>query len=96
MGFFSRPCFFIIGNSKLFSHYRSSFTQLAKNLFQQSKSHMAYLDTSSKSQIEFNKILSSYYDNTNDEKLFVSTDDNKPDVNNDVFFPIDSCCSSMV
>ncbi|CAF4353859.1 unnamed protein product, partial [Adineta steineri] len=60
----------IIGNSNLFAQHQSSFLHLSKQLFQKHKSHIAYLDLSSTKQVEFNRILSSYYQ-TNEKKLLI-------------------------
>ncbi|CAF1321831.1 unnamed protein product [Adineta steineri] len=66
----AKPCFLIIGDSYLFEQYRSSFLHLAKQLFQQYGTRMAYLDFSSTKQIGFSKIFSSIYQPT-DKKLFI-------------------------
>ena len=68
---FFRPCFLIVGDAVLFEEHRSSFLFLAKQLFQQYGTRMAYLDTSSTKQIGFSKILSSIY-RPDEKKLFVS------------------------
>ncbi|CAF1360475.1 unnamed protein product [Adineta steineri] len=65
-----KSCFLIIGNSNLFAQHQSSFLHLSKQLFQKHKSHIAYLDLSSTKQVEFNRILSSYYQ-TNEKKLLI-------------------------
>ncbi|CAF3546263.1 unnamed protein product [Rotaria sordida] len=66
----AKPCFLIIGDSFLFEQYRSSFLFLAKQLFQQYGSYMAYLDSSSTKQISFSQIFSSIY-HPNDKKLVI-------------------------
>lgn len=71
MIFFSRPCFLLIGNIEFYSQYNTTLIQLAKNLFQESKCHIAYFDTSSIKQIELNQILLNYYNNDIDKKLLV-------------------------
>ncbi|CAF0956307.1 unnamed protein product [Adineta steineri] len=65
-----KSCFLIIGNSNLFAQHQSSFLHLSKQLFQKHKSHIAYIDSSSTKQVEFNRILSSYYQ-TNEKKLLI-------------------------
>ncbi|CAF4540229.1 unnamed protein product [Rotaria sp. Silwood1] len=66
----AKPCFLIIGNAFLFEQYRSSFLFLAKQLFEQYGSRMAYLDSSSTKQISFSQIFSSIY-HPNDKKLVI-------------------------
>ena len=58
------------------SQYHSLFIDFSRQLFMESKCHIAYLDISSKGQYTFNNILSSYYQN-NEKKLLVSQKKNK-------------------
>ncbi|CAF4365391.1 unnamed protein product, partial [Rotaria sp. Silwood2] len=66
----AKPCFLIIGDSLLFEEYRSSLLFLAKQIFQQYGSRMAYLDSSPTKQISFSRIFSSIY-HPNDKKLVI-------------------------
>ncbi|CAF1602995.1 unnamed protein product, partial [Rotaria sp. Silwood1] len=65
-----KPCFIIIGDRNLFAQYRLSFLPLSKQLFQEYKIHIAYLDISSTQQVKFQDILSSYY-HMNEKKLII-------------------------
>ncbi|CAF3701786.1 unnamed protein product [Rotaria sordida] len=66
----AKPCFLIIGDRNLFAQYHLSFLQLSKQLFDEYKSRMAYLDSSSVQQVQFHEIVSSYY-HTNEKKLLI-------------------------
>ncbi|CAF1584249.1 unnamed protein product [Adineta ricciae] len=66
----AKLCFLIIGDPLLFEEYRSSFLFLAKQIFQQYGTRMAYLDTSPNKQIAFSKIFSSIY-RADEKKLFI-------------------------